>query len=232
MKSREFDRNSKYDFILPLGATEQHGPYAPFGTDTYIINYLVDQIEKEFPDIIIMPTIEYSLSEEHRCFFGTVYVSEQTMTNLLHEVCSSIYKRANTIYITCFHYISDFLDQFIKEKSEHFKPAKLIHLVPETEEDEARIEQMLGGPVDEHAGNTEISNMLVIDSGLVRIPTDNSEKTQIDNPFGTGNLAEKSKNGFADNHPEWIVNEKIGYKSLEIYAERMKGIISIHNEST
>jgi len=153
------------------------------------------------------------------------------MTNLLHDVCSSINKRANNIYITSFHFIFDFLEQFIKEKSGHFKPAKLINLDPVNEEDEARIEEMLGGPMDEHAGNTEISNMLVIDPGLVRIPAANSEKTQIDNPFGTGNLAEKSKNGIADNHPKWIVNKEIGYKSLEIYVERMKEIISVHNES-
>jgi len=231
MKSGEFSRNDKYNFLLPLGATEQHGPYAPFGTDTYIINYLIDQIEKQFPDIIIMPTIEYSLSEEHREFFGTVYVSEDTMTNLLHDVCSSIYKRANNIYITSFHFIYDFLEQFIKEKAGHFKPAKLINLDPANEEDEARLEEMLGGPIDEHAGNTEISNMLVINSGLVKIPTDDNEKIQIDSPFGTGNLAEKSKNGIAANHPQWIVNKEIGYKSLEIYVERMKEIISIHNET-
>jgi len=48
MKSGEFSRNDKYNFVLPIGATEQHGPYAPFGTDTYIINYLIDQIENNF----------------------------------------------------------------------------------------------------------------------------------------------------------------------------------------
>ena len=90
---------------------------------------------------------------------------------------------------------------------------------------------MLDGPIDEHAGNTEISNMLVIDSDLVRIPTNHREKQPIVNPFGTGNLADRSKNGIADNHPQWIVNKEIGLKSLEIYFERMKSTIEFYNAS-
>jgi len=229
MKFEEFKENAKYDFILPIGATEQHGPYAPFGTDTFIINYLIDQIERQFPDMIIMPAIEYSLSEVHRGFFGTVYLSINTMTSMLCDVCNSIYKRANNIYITSFHFIYYFLEQFIKEKSDHFQPATLINLDPQTEEDEAKIVEMLEGSVDEHAGNTEISNMLVINPDLVKLPTDNNDKKQIDKPFETGNLADKCKNGIADNHPKWMVSKEIGFKCFEIYFERMKEIINAHN---
>jgi len=39
-----FQEDEKYNFLLPIGATEQHGPFIPFGTDTYITDYLVEQI--------------------------------------------------------------------------------------------------------------------------------------------------------------------------------------------
>ena len=170
MKFTEFDVDKKYNFILPIGATEQHGPYAPFSTDTFIISYLVDQLELRFPEMVIMPGIEYSLSEVHKDFFGTVHLSENTFTSLLSDVCNSIHKRANNIYITSFHYIYDFVEKFIREKSGQFKPARIVNLDPANEQDEAAIEGMLHGPMDEHAGNTELSNMLAIDSSLVKIP--------------------------------------------------------------
>ena len=30
----DFQEDQKYDFIFPIGATEQHGPFISFGTDT------------------------------------------------------------------------------------------------------------------------------------------------------------------------------------------------------
>lgn len=63
IKSTYFKDGNKYDFIFPLGATEQHGPFIPFGTNTYIIDYLVDQAERIFPDLIILPTLEISRSQ-------------------------------------------------------------------------------------------------------------------------------------------------------------------------
>ena len=46
LKSGDFTGNNTFDFVLPIGATEQHGPYAPFGTDTYIINYLIVELPR------------------------------------------------------------------------------------------------------------------------------------------------------------------------------------------
>ncbi len=66
LKATDFKKNQKYDFLFPIGATEQHGPFIPFGTDTYITEYLVQDIEKQFPEIIILPTLEVSRSQEHR----------------------------------------------------------------------------------------------------------------------------------------------------------------------
>ena len=63
--------------------------------------------------------------------------------------------------------------------------------------------------------------MLVINKNTVRLPSKKDKKTFIADPFGTDNIAEKSKNGVADNHPNWVVNKKIGKESLEIYFNQM-----------
>lgn len=221
MRHPEFAGDKKYNFVLPIGSTEQHGPFAPFGTDTYITDYLVNQIEKQFPELVILPTLEFSRSQEHRGFFGTVYLTEETLEKVISDVCNSIYKKADKIFITSFHHNDEIIKKFINEKSSFFQPAKIVFLEMCAEEDEKKIEKLLSGPLDGHAGNTEISNMLIIDKSTIMLPTDKDKKIVLEDVFGTDNIAEKSPNGVADNHPKWIVNKKIGQKSLDLYATRM-----------
>lgn len=221
MKHPELSGKQKYNFVVPIGSLEQHGPFAPFGTDTYITDYLVDEIEKQFPELIILPTLEFSRAQEHREFFGTVYLTEETLEKVMFDICNSICKKAENIFITSFHFNDVIIKKFIDEKSKFFESSKLIHLEICNDEDEQKLVEMLQGPSDGHAGNTEISNMMIIDESLILVPTEKDAKSFIEDPFGTDNIAEKSPNGIADNHPNWIVNKEIGQKSLDIYIHRM-----------
>lgn len=63
LKATYFQKDKKYDFLFPIGSTEQHGLFIPFGTDTYITDYLVKQVSKEFPKMIILPTLEVSRAQ-------------------------------------------------------------------------------------------------------------------------------------------------------------------------
>ncbi len=64
--------------ILPLGATEQHGPHLPLGTDTLILEGLIAAarpvIESEpgAGRVLILPTQSIGLSPEHQAFAGTL----------------------------------------------------------------------------------------------------------------------------------------------------------------
>lgn len=228
MKYTDLAGDDKYNFVVPIGSLEQHGPFAPFGTDTYATDYLVDQVEKEFPDFIILPTLEFSRAQEHRGFFGTVYLSEETLMQVMFDICNSIYTKADHIFITSFHYNDPYIQKMIKEKSSFFQPAKIIHLEMFNDEDEKKLAEMLGGPPDAHAGNVEISNMLVIDESTVTMPTENDKKDFIKDHFGTDNIAEKSLSGIADNHPKWVVNKEIGQKSLDLWVGRMVQNVRSH----
>ncbi len=221
MKFPDLSGNSKYNFVVPIGSLEQHGPFAPFGTDTHITDYLVNQVEKQFPELVILPTLEFSRAQEHRGFFGTVYLTEETLAQVIFDICNSIYKKADHIFITSFHYNDPYIQKFIKEKSDYFNPAKLVHLEMCNDEDEEKLVEMLGGPSDGHAGNTEISNMMIIDETTIIQPSKDDKKSYIEDAFETDNIAEKSQNGIADNHPDWIVNKEIGQKSLDLYVSRM-----------
>lgn len=93
-------------------------------------------------------------------------------------------------------------------------------MAPETEEDAARIEELLSGPIVGHADPPEILNGLVVVSDLASIAMEDSENMQFDRPFGADNLADKSKNRTIDNVPEWVVSIKGVYENLETFAER------------
>lgn len=221
LKYTDLLEDKKYNFIVPIGALEQHGPFAPFGTDTYIVDYLVDKAENEIPDLIVVPTLEFSRSQEHRGFFGTIYLKEETLKCVLFDICNSLYSRAENIFIVSFHHNDPYIQKFIEESTGSFGSAKISFIEIFNDEDEVQIVELLDGPVDGHAGNTEISNMLVIEELTVLLPTESDKKHFIEEAFLTDNIAEKSQNGIDDNHPEWKVNKEIGQKVLNIYSNRL-----------
>lgn len=229
LKATDFQDDQKYDFLFPIGATEQHGPFLPFGTDTYITDYLVEQISKEFPGLVILPTLEVSRSEEHRGFYGTLWLSEETLKSVIFDICNSIKERARNIFITSFHFNDPYIEDFIENTK--FDGVNIVHLQITDDEDDKYIEaNILHGEFDGHAGNTEISNILVIEEKLVKLPTENDQKYRVENPFETDNLIEKCPNGIVDNHPEWLTNKDIGQRILDIYVTRMIKNLEKHNQ--
>lgn len=220
LKFTDFQKGKKYDFLFPIGSTEQHGPFIPLGTDTYITNYLVEQLSEKFPKMIILPTLEYSRSQEHRGFYGTLWLTEETLERIMFDICNSLKNKARNIFIISFHANDNIINRFIKRNS--FQNIKIINLQITHEADDNYIEKnILHGHLDAHAGNSEISNMLIINKKLVKLPPKDFLKKEIKSPWETDNLIEKSSNGIVDNNPKWIVNSKVGKRILDIYTKRV-----------
>ncbi len=220
IKVTDFQEGQKFDFLFPIGSTEQHGPFIPFGTDTYITDYLAERVSKQFPELIILPTLEVSRSEEHRGFYGSLWLSEETLKAVMFDICNSLKDRAKNIFIMSFQFNDPYIENFIENNK--FDGVNVSHLSIANDKDDEYIEKyILDGELDGHAGNSEISNMLVINEDLVKIPPKDYPKTKVNNPFETDNLIEKCPNGIADNNPEWRVNKDIGKKILDIYVSRV-----------
>ncbi|MEM5501146.1 creatininase family protein [Ahrensia kielensis] len=72
--------------ILPLGATEQHGPHLPITTDSDImdgmLNLVVEQLTHDL-DVRIFPVERVGASDEHSRFTATQSLSSQQMVDII-----------------------------------------------------------------------------------------------------------------------------------------------------
>ena len=82
--------------LIPLGATEDHGPHLPLGTDSMeareICRRTAIRLEALGCPVVIGPVIPFGTSSFHMGFPGTVSIRSETLTKLLFEVCMSLYE--------------------------------------------------------------------------------------------------------------------------------------------
>lgn len=87
------DKQSAIVF-LPTAATEQHGAHLPVGTDSIILETLIDLIieREKFEDgsLIFAPQLRIGKSNEHMGFAGTLTFGTQTYYSLLHDIVGAI----------------------------------------------------------------------------------------------------------------------------------------------
>lgn len=79
--------------LLPLAATEQHGPHLPLGTDTLIMEGLLEEAAARCPallEVVQLPTFSIGKSTEHANFAGSLTFSAATMLTMLAEVVAGI----------------------------------------------------------------------------------------------------------------------------------------------
>ena len=68
--------------VVPLGATEQHGPHLPLGTDTLIATAVAAALVERVPDADLAPAIAIGASGEHTGFAGTLSIGTDALALL------------------------------------------------------------------------------------------------------------------------------------------------------
>jgi creatinine amidohydrolase len=75
--------------VLPLGATEQHGPHLPLSVDTDLVNAMVSaalaHLQAADP-VLVLPTQSVGLSSEHLAYDGTLSLSPSQLISQWCEV--------------------------------------------------------------------------------------------------------------------------------------------------
>ncbi|WP_327152251.1 mycofactocin biosynthesis peptidyl-dipeptidase MftE [Nocardia sp. NBC_01329] len=75
--------------VVPVGATEQHGPHLPLSTDTDLAGALCAGVAARCPRVLVAPAIAYGASGEHAGFPGTLSIGQAALELLIVELCRS-----------------------------------------------------------------------------------------------------------------------------------------------
>lgn len=79
--------------VLPVAATEQHGPHLPVSVDTTLVDGVVNASLQHLPvdlPVLFLPTQQIGKSNEHIRFPGTLTLSAQTVISLWMDIGSSV----------------------------------------------------------------------------------------------------------------------------------------------
>jgi len=74
-----------YLLVVPLGATEQHGPHLPLSADTDIASALAARV----PGAVVAPALPFGSSGEHAGFPGTLSIGQAALELVIVELVRS-----------------------------------------------------------------------------------------------------------------------------------------------
>ncbi|MGH7239461.1 MAG: creatininase family protein, partial [Candidatus Saccharimonadales bacterium] len=85
----EVDRN--IPVLLPVAATEQHGPHLPLATDRLIVEYYANLLDAEVNEsILILPSVDIGCSDHHMAFQGTLSLGHATFLSVVKDIVGSV----------------------------------------------------------------------------------------------------------------------------------------------
>lgn len=76
--------------LLPVGATEQHGPHLPLGTDWWLAEAVATGAARLAPGTDVAAALPYGVSPHHLGLTGTLTLRPRTFIDLLVGVCGSL----------------------------------------------------------------------------------------------------------------------------------------------
>jgi creatinine amidohydrolase len=90
------DVRGKSVAVLPVGSTEQHGPHLPLATDSVIAWTIASEIAARYQEVRLLPPIQFSCSQEHAGWPGTVSISARTLVSVVNDIVESLRRNGVT----------------------------------------------------------------------------------------------------------------------------------------
>ncbi len=79
--------------VLPIGAIEQHGPHLPLSVDRDLVEAVIERTLgrlKQDQNVLVLPTLVVTKSDEHDHFPGTLSLSVDTLLSAIRDIGSSV----------------------------------------------------------------------------------------------------------------------------------------------
>lgn len=155
--------------MLPVGATEQHGPQLGCGVDTSIAHNLCGEVAKRTP-VALLPTLPYGCSIGHSHKWpGTIALQPKTLIDVVFDIGSWAYESGiKRLFIINAH-VTNFAPLRCALEMLRAKYDDLMIALINTPEISTRVkEKHFSDAEDWHANDAETSLMMAIDPSLVK----------------------------------------------------------------
>jgi creatinine amidohydrolase len=155
--------------LIPVGATEQHGPHSPLATDTLLASEVSRRVCERI-GAVAAPPVPYALSYPHVGFRGVVHLRLSTFCALVEDLCASFATMGmRRIVFLNAHYdntyaIAHACAVAAERMPEGVRAFPVNYWDALTAEEHARWQ---GGDAGLHANRAEASGVMAVDEGLV-----------------------------------------------------------------
>jgi creatinine amidohydrolase len=143
--------------VIPVGATEQHGPHLPLSTDTDIAVGVARRLGRAIDGVVIAPPLPYGSSGEHQSFAGTLSIGQTATELVLVELARSANETFPRILLVSTH------------GGNRELVGRAVGRLRAERRDVRAWSPRESWPGDTHAGRAETSIMLALHPGLVRM---------------------------------------------------------------
>lgn len=146
--------------VIPIGATEQHGPHLPMDVDTISTEVPVLRAARAV-GVVVAPTIPYGNSRQNIAFPGTIAIRPRVLAEFVKDVCRSLHRHGFDKLVVVNGHGGNVQPLTIALEEVHYETGALAALVKAWQL--ATIPPPEGAPSFEgHAGRQETELMLAL----------------------------------------------------------------------
>ena len=213
--------------VLPVGATEQHGPHLPLGTDFLIVEHITRaaaRAARRGIDVLVAPTVQVGSSHHHLPFGGTISLATEHYYSALSDMVESLIQSGfRRIFILNGHGGNHELIQLVARDLalKHACNLGAASYWDLAREALAQREPDLSGHLPGHAGEFETSLIMALRPELVAAPLPHRTAEELTRaailpaPFRAERHGFwKSIDGFTDS-PD-LADPELGQRLLEV----------------
>jgi len=165
--------------LVPVGATQAHGPHLPVSTDSVIATEMARRgalkLKERGISALILPPVSFTVAEFGDAFPGTISLPAETAQVLVRDLCVTLAKKFRAVALVNLHLELQHVETLKKAVEEAKKAGTSVCFTDVTKKRwvETLGEAFLAG---DHAGAFETSLMMAAAPQMVR------EKTRISLP--------------------------------------------------
>jgi creatinine amidohydrolase len=154
--------------ILPVGATEAHGPHLPLGTDSFQPEAIANMLAARIGGLVA-PPIKYGHHSSTRNMVGTIAISFDTLRALVREVMESMIQDGIRKIVVLSGHAGHVHLAALKVAAEEVVRENDVRVMLLTDYDLAwEVSKEMGFEDDGHGGMVETSRIMAIAADLVR----------------------------------------------------------------